>query len=580
MNEKKLIKLLHERSRSLREKRHQVLSKTPEKALSDILDAKNPVELIHSFPEEDFYFLVHGIGPEDALPLLAMASGKQLDYLLDIDLWHRDRFDHHAAVQWLNVLMKAEPERLTRWLSSEKIDFLEFFLFKNIEVKIREQDQEPSEISKAYMTFDEVYYFRFLESFHDDAIQDDAPGTPENQDNLKEREQFMTDLLQHLAERDHARYIQILMESATVIPAESEEEMYRQRNVRLAEKGFLPFEESIGIYQPLKPEDMDRSRQKAFVKPKEPESPPLVPFFPNLMMESGSSFAKALGSIQDEHMVMQLQAEFASLCNRLIVADRKGDITKESLREIVGKACGFISIGLDNLSGGKQTWIRKYPLADLFRVGYGFALDLKWRAEKWRKKSWFAAEGLPLSFWGEEWLGVVGGLLLKNPLYFDNYQTGVLYRDFSTVQDIVETESVLNQVMAFDTLLAHVPVKLKPLHGYTLLTYKNLILTLWARHYTGLDTDVPRFSTLSLDSFRSFFQELWEPERKPRTVGLAMKQNFLTWLARTSGLSGAEITERSGHTLETLFHEIENEYADVADHGLDPRFIPHFLLRK
>jgi hypothetical protein len=250
------------------------------------------------------------------------------------------------------------------------------------------------------------------------------------------------------------------------------------------------------------------------------------------------------------------------------------------LRGIVGKACGFISIGLDNLSGGKQTWICKYPLADLFRMGYGFALDLKWRAEKWRKKSWFAAEGLPLSFWGEEWLGVVGGLLLKNPLYFDNYQTGVLYRDFSTVQDIVETESVLNQVMAFDTLLAHVPVKLKPLHGYTLLTYKNLILTLWARHYTGLDTDVPRFSTLSLDSFRSFFQELWEPERKPRTVGLAMKQNFLTWLARTSGLSGAEITERSGHTLETLFHEIENEYADVADHGLDPRFIPHFLLRK
>jgi hypothetical protein len=237
-------------------------------------------------------------------------------------------------------------------------------------------------------------------------------------------------------------------------------------------------------------------------------------------------------------------------------------------------------MGLDKLGGRQQDLIRKYLLADLFRVGYGFAMDLKWRTEKWRKKSWFATKGLPLSFWDEKWMGVIGGLLLKRPLYFDNYRSGVLYRDFSTAADISETEAVLNEAMAFDTLLAHVPVKLTPLQGYPLLTYKNLVLTLWARYYTGLDTDAPVFSTIPLKTFRTFFRDLWEPEIAPRAVKVSMKEHFLSCLSRASGLSGIEITEQSGNTLETLFHEIENEYADVSNRALDPRFILHFLIRK
>jgi len=41
----------------------------------------------------------------------------------------------------------------------------------------------------------------------------------------------------------------VLLEATHVIPAETEEEELRWRNVRLAEKGFLAFDEAIGIYQ-------------------------------------------------------------------------------------------------------------------------------------------------------------------------------------------------------------------------------------------------------------------------------------------------------------------------------------------
>ncbi len=63
--------------------------------------------------------------------------------------------------------------------------------------------------------------------------------------------------------------------------------------------------------------------------------------------------------------------------------------------------------------------------------------------------AWFARQGLSLTFWDEGKLGVLGGLLVKKPLYFDNYQTGRrMYRDFGTVEDLKRAEATLDDVMA------------------------------------------------------------------------------------------------------------------------------------
>ncbi|PQP33333.1 hypothetical protein C6A37_13455, partial [Desulfobacteraceae bacterium SEEP-SAG9] len=71
-------------------------------------------------------------------------------------------------------------------------------------------------------------------------------------------------------------------------------------------------------------------------------------------------------------------------------------------------------------------------------------------AEKWRVKSWFAKQELPLSFWGEEWIGVLGGLLIKKPLYFDNNRTEGLYREFLCLSEVKETEDVLDAKLLND----------------------------------------------------------------------------------------------------------------------------------
>lgn len=80
-----------QRARDLAEKRREILSMNPENAVDAILDEKHPAAVVHSFPEEDFYFLVHEIGTGDALEILSLASGRQWEYLLDIEVWKRDQ---------------------------------------------------------------------------------------------------------------------------------------------------------------------------------------------------------------------------------------------------------------------------------------------------------------------------------------------------------------------------------------------------------------------------------------------------------------------------------------------------------
>ena len=63
-----------QRIRQLAEQRQRVLSMPAEKALAAILEHPQPAALVHSFPEEDLFFLIQDIGTDYALPLITLTS--------------------------------------------------------------------------------------------------------------------------------------------------------------------------------------------------------------------------------------------------------------------------------------------------------------------------------------------------------------------------------------------------------------------------------------------------------------------------------------------------------------------------
>jgi hypothetical protein len=580
MENDKPDKLALERIEKLHAKRQQILALSPPEALDRILQDPQALPLVHSFPEQDLYFLIHDIGPQDALPLLSLASDRQWDHIIDLEAWQKDRIDIKSVSHWFGLLLDADPQRFIRWVLEQQLEFIEYYLFKNIEVRVLEHDQDPSELGDDFFSLDDVYFLRLI----DPPVKGEAEQIDDDQ-----RKKFLTKLTQHLANFDHRTFQNVMLEATRVLPAETEEKCYHWRSVRLAEKGFLPFDEAVGVYQPIKPGDLDKHRINRISDRQDRPSPQPIPQYSMQLLKEDNHFTHALATMERSPELPDIQAEFANLCNQVIVADHKTVRDGEGLREIVKKACGFISLGIERLVKDQTEvnprraaeLVARYPLTQLFRVGFGGVLELKWRAEKWLDQCWFTGTGLRLTFWGEQWLGVLGGLLVKKPLYYDNYQTGVLYREFSSLEDIRMTEDSFNQIKAVDNLLSLMTITLAHPASYGFLTYKNLVLTLWARHYLKLPAE-PLQSIPSKD-FKPFFNDLLSGgpnsgAEKQRAIPQAMKNRFLDWLGAETGLKDFEITERLGQTFENLFADIESELGPVAAKDLDPRYIQLFLL--
>ena len=569
------------RALSLKKERIDILSLPPKKALDRILDYPQPAALVHSFPEEDFYFLIHDIGAEDALPLLSLASGKQLDFILDQEIWEKDRIINSSLTRWFGLMLNADPQRFLNWIKQEKTNLLEFYLYHNIDIRILEHDQDPSEFGDDFQTLDGVYYFRILPNLSVSSTDE----TGEAADGISEefRETLLQSLLKGLAGLDHKNFQHILLESATLLPAESEEEAYRWRNVRLAEKGFLPFDEAIGIYQPMTEQDFYEAT-KTFNN-KAPRSKPHapVPLMPIKMLEGNNVFSDALISLSLDDRFSELQEEFAALCNQLIVADQKLVRNKEDLQTIVKKACGYINIGLNKLHRkgpdmpNAREIILNHALSHLFKLGFGMALSLKWRVQKWTQKNWFSSQGLSLTFWGEDWMGVLGGLLIKRPLYFDNYKTGVLYREFESVGDILKTQSILDDVISCDHLLLRVAPEIETSSELGYLSYKNVLLTLWVKHCLGMTENL---IPMKMSEFKKFYGGLWETQTKPKKISESIKTDFVEFLSKRAGKNPKDILKQARSYLEDLFMELESEFSEVDVGSIDPRFISLFLLEK
>ncbi|MBF0224886.1 MAG: hypothetical protein HQK76_05470 [Desulfobacterales bacterium] len=572
MNDNREFEIDLKRHQYFSDLRKEIISLPQERALDKILEFKHPPALVHSFPDEDLFFLIHDIGIEDAIPIIALASTKQLVYLLDVEIWEKDMINMSVLTKWFDAFLQADPKRFTKWFIEEKLELMEYYMFKNLEVKIREHDQDPSDFDDDFFTLDDIFYVRFSNYQFD----------PEPNEDIKEiKENFLTELIRRIADFDHVKYQKILMEAASVLPSEFEEEEFRMRNVRLSEKGFVPYYEAISIYAPLY--DLgDQGIKKYSVQFDKREIFP-VPLYSLMFFYEENLFNSSLKQIELDDIRDKIYIEFAGLCNTIISADQKLIREKEELKEVVKKALGYLNIGLQLLSLDQTNHnlnytasiIRRYPLSEIFRIGYSSAQKLKEKTIKWLNTSWFRSLNLPLMFWGETGLGVLGGLLLKRPLYYDNYKSGVIYREFASMEDISITDDVLEDFISLDEIMALFNITSIP--KYEFITYKNIILTLWARNFLKLSDEI---LAMNINDLKIFLENLFVNSDDKRVIPSSMKESFLEWIAKKTGVDSYAISIQFHDIFTSLFKELEDEYGDVRLKNLDPKFIYLFLVQE
>ena len=583
MTEKTNYKLanIQKKEIKLRAVRHEILVSDSERALDVILDAPAPATLVQSFPDQDLYYLMHKIGPDDFIPVLSLATSEQWEYILDVEAWDNDRLDLEYMTKTFDLLFQADPKRLLRWIIKEKPDFFEFYLFKNMKIKVREHDEPPPDDFDDYITIDDKFYFRFPNKPHniDKAVDENMPEPG----NKQEAWELIEKMIKAVARMDLSVFHGLLLETKAILPSEVEEEQFRLKNLRLAEKGFLPTHEAIGIYQPTRLSSL-RKRPENSMFQQEQFDPdiPLPPQFFSEFIKGDDLFVKSLKFFNPE-FILNLESELAALINKIISADKIKLRSKADLEKAILKTCAYLNLGLEVILKGKlkpelaRDVIQEHFLEDIFRTGSRAGIKLKTQAVKWFQKSFINKNNLPLSFLGEDFLGVIGGLLLDRPLYYDNYASdyayGELYQNFKSLSNIAATDKALKQIIALDTVLGKLNVDIKSFEE-GVLTYKTLILTLWAKNRLNL---APSLEPIDIKIFKDFFVALFLKPDSQKTNRIQLN-DLILWTSETTGINETDMPDFL-EVLNDLINELEEEYSMVDPKNIDPRFIPHFLIK-
>ncbi|NDY73007.1 hypothetical protein DO021_16435 [Desulfobacter hydrogenophilus] len=570
----------------LKNLRRDILISDGAKALDMILEAPSPATLIQSFPDQDLYYLMHKIGVHDFIPVLALAASSQWEYILDVEVWDDDRLNTHMITQVFSLLFKADPQRLLRWTITEKPDFIEYYLSQKMYIFIREHDEVPPEDFEDYITLDDKFYFRFPglqsgtnENSEGELLPQDTPrenGLPDDAPELIEQ------MIRTLAAMDLSVLHGLFLETLSLLPAETEEEQFRQKNIRLAEKGFLPAHEAVGIYQPVAGKDL--THRPAITNKSKALDPdiPLPPMFFTQFLKGDNLFAKTLKQISAQGGIPDLDSELAALINKVISADRIRIRNRESIEKPLEKTMSTLSLGLEVLMEGSKIsveravdLITKYFLEDIFRTGSRESARLQAMVRKWYETSFIGAKDLPLSFLGETYLGIIGGLMVQRPMFFANYADKILYRNFAGLSDIRATQRQLDEIICLDDFLNRLNVDIATF-TFGVLTYKSMILTLWIRDRMGLNKSKPlSLAPIEISKFKDFFAQLFGPEG---TIGDTQAKDLGLWAAQASGVHETDLPTALQGILYALLRELESEYGHVRVQDLDPRFMPMFLL--
>lgn len=532
--------------------------------LHRVLQLEDSRSAVQQLSGEDFYWMVKKVGEQDAVALLELASETQWQYVLDLEIWVGDRLDLDRADRWISRIGQADGVRLARWFFSQAEFLAHYYLYRSVDVIVIQDDEETWNLPDGTFSADGVFYIRAVD--------------PENRAHLE-------NLLRVMAEENHERYQALLSSLPGVLPAELEEELYRWRNVRIAEHGFLPKEEALAIYAPLDLKALHQDEPPALPAGREEVGKTsLIPMAPLEHAEGKNLLTHAVSAERDPLLVDRLRLEFAGLCNQILSADGEISPELEDLLEVCRKASSFVNLALERLAGKEQEAVeqtlREHSLVALFRAGYGLALKLKWEAERWLQKSWFASQGLGPDFWGEYWGGVLLGVLEKRPRLFVGDREREAYREFEWVSDLADCLRVIRRIMVLDSLLERLTREVR--HGLPVLetpdiTFRPLLFHVWARRLMKARDS---FAPMTPAQGRRFFEKLRGKASTGPPFIPGFEERFVRdfmALAKDSDTEAAEILK---DTLVLIWQEFIEEYQDVSLQDLNGRYSKFILLRE
>jgi len=379
-----------------REMSGRLMRLAPRERLQVILDRTDAEAVVAALAVQDFYISVQETGPDDSLPLLALATVAQLKHLFDIEWWQKDTVRPAAAIGWLERLSRASEEKLAAWLFDADFELLVALFKKWLIVAVLPEDTDLIEArdSLPQGTLDDQYFWE--------------PRYPQYED-------LMRHVLSFLFEVNYGFYKELLNHVLWSLDAEVEEDAYRFHKGRLEDRAIPDFYEAIEIYREIRVEKILPMKEVVLAHP----SGESAPSFAVACIPEGDLLSGVLKEIPDAAAMDTIQLELASLSNKVVVADGIASDNPQALRRAVEKTVAYVNLGLELRSEGDPKValgiVREVFLEHLFRLAQGRVAQIKGRLKAVQQRGWLSFWPTGIKLLDFEWLERGELLLGKTP---------------------------------------------------------------------------------------------------------------------------------------------------------------------
>jgi hypothetical protein len=568
------LRALHLRLRSMPAK----------KRLDAIIERPDVMRVVRSLPVQDVLLTLKEIGPGDALELIELLSPRQVQGILDLDAWRKDRIDPGSTAEWLELLYAANPNRAVRQVKDLDYELLSLLLKLYTRVYEIHEDEDIPEDGLHSVTPDNRYFIAYEES----------------QGKLAH---YLKQTIDRLYGVDLPFVMQLIEAVRWETPSSLEEEAFRWRNGRLSDLGFLPPGEAQEVFQYTDPdkalaEGEGKGIREVHAKPRvaddEPSSDLSVSvLLPADLFEEGTSvLSKALVNTGEKTRA-RVAHELMMVGNRLHMATGGDAGDGEALRATVKRASDTVGIALSYLAKGDPSRLfeplTRLPVLRLFQVGHSLAVRVSRELRGRVRQPGSGVDGEGLLRLDSPLREMAAGLLRPQPLFYLglNDEGRSDYQPFTSLHELAQATRAVSEA-AFRAELSARALEVSdermaelgvadaasgPSHTTLLGAWLARLLFVEEPAITPLDDD-------ELEALKSRMEgERFAPEDRARA-----KSRLGDEAAALSPLAGApsasEAKERAEAWAERALLSLEAELGKMQPGAVDGRYVSAAFTRR
>ncbi|MBI5015528.1 MAG: hypothetical protein HZB55_08545 [Deltaproteobacteria bacterium] len=542
----------------------EVLSLRGEERVDRLLESGNLEALVARMPPEELYFTLKETNEENVPALLAGARSEQLQFLLDLELWRRDRLRTDRVAAWLRRTTECGDEALTRWIRHLDVTTWSLLLGSQVKVQVQDEETDPFQDTpgRAPLTVDGVYYVRTSE----------------------ELETVVQALLLSLRSAEPARYHQLMESLHHEVDSEFEEQCHEDKERRLAGRGFPSWEEAYHVYARLTDEGLQAAPRRNALTSPDPvpgEEPMAAPHYP--ITAAGVApdlLTRALRRRGDAAASDAFRGELACLTNKVLVADGLDVGQLASFQRALAKVAGYVSIGLETLCGlddeAAAHALSEHWLEHLFRAGWTRVREAQHHARRFLDKGWPQGKMERLLFLDSPLPELVDALLHRHPLWYAGEQEGPSTRDFRTLSEVRKADQSVEKADFLGRfLLSVIDFRLADLQEAAVRldadSLKGRTVFLTALLNAALDREF-RFAPVERHAARQGLAKIWRADTPPRRARPELAEAAVDWSKQVAPVSSRDETYLREFVVEALAL-LEEEFGHLApDEAPDPRF--------